>query len=700
MTSYASPHLSRTELVREGLIGLLEVKDSDIRMLTVEQARDAVDKGLHAGGAFSAVIPLVALHYGGFMRFDVADPTRVGQDMFVLSKGHAVASMASIYADLGYFDRATLKNSRSGESILNGHPGPILPGVHFATGPLGQGVLVAEGLALAGRRGSRFDVFTLMGDGCLQEGLPWEAIQLSPHKRLDNLCIIVDANEGQLDNPRQLIVPMRGLDKKLVSFGWRVFDLDGSQYGPMVEALWQFKYGPRDGRPTAIISHTTKGYGSFSSFLVGHKVEVPDALSAQELEAQKRLRGQRSAEFLQFWASLSGHAEGKDAQRDIAAFAEAMNLEIPKDMSEAGEVRAVVRGPRLCRAKPRDKKIRYEAAQLPVIDAKKEHGASAIVAQAMKVFARDPRVMSVDADLASTSGLEQGVSWVDAERALNVGVAEANMMAIGEAYAALGYNAWVSTFCPFFDWKVMRRIAVGYQERLEAIERKDGWLAKGHGLDLTFLATAPNFETKTNGATHMGNDDGLVFGEIAHLKIIDVSCPNQLLGVMKWIMEGDRGLVYVRIMRSPSAVIYPSDYRFEYGTAYTLREDAKDKATILSSGRGVHEALAAAKLLEEKGIPVGVVDVPSIDRNKLVELVSSGRLIVVAEQNNGIIWSALGKLLLGGRSGTHAEKLLAINTLSKEGSPQFIHSATYEQLCEQFGLSAAQMAATIRRRMQ
>jgi transketolase len=699
MKSFASQHMRREGLVREGLIRLLELKDSDIRILTLEQARDAVDKGIHAGGAFSAVIPLVALYYGGFMKLDVSDPTRVGQDMFVLSKGHAVASMASIYADLGYFDRTILKNSRSGDSILNGHPGPILPGVHVSTGPLGQGVLAAQGLALAGHRGTRFDVFTLMGDGELQEGLPWEAIMLSPHKRLDNLCLIVDNNEGQLDNPRQLLLPLRGLDKRLASFGWKVFDLDGTQYGPMVEALWQFKYGPRDGRPTAIVSHTTKGFGSFSSFLVGHKVEIPDALSAQEIEAQKRLRDQRNAEFLQFWASLSEHAGSRDVQKDIAAFADSMNLEIPEGKGEHAEVRPVVRAPRARRAKPRDKRICYDPAQLPVLDTKKEYAASAIVTQAMRVFARDPRVVTVDSDLSSTSGLEQGVGWVDAERALNVGIAEANMMAIGEAYAALGYNAWVSTFCPFFDWKVMRRIAIGYQERLEAIERKDGWLSKGHGLDLTFLATAPNFETKTNGATHMGNDDALVFGEIAHLKIIDVSCPNQLLALMKWIMEGDRGLVYVRIMRSPSAVIYPKDVGFEFGRAYTLKESDNDVAMILSSGRGVHEALAAAKLLEEKGIAVGVIDMPSIDRTKLSELVGSEKLLVVTEQNNGILWSALGKLLLGTRNEARRANLLAVNALDPNGLPRFIHSATYEQLLDLFGLSAAQIADAVRKRL-
>src|SRR5215470_12449710 len=97
----------------------------------------------------------------------------------------------------------------------------------------------------------------------------------------------------------------------------------------------------------------------------------------------------------------------------------------------------------------------------------------------MKVFARDTRVVSIDSDLGTTSGLEAGVAAVDQGRALNVGVAEANMSLIGEAFAALGCNTWVSTFCPFFDWKVLRRVAVGYQERLEATEAADGWLSAG-----------------------------------------------------------------------------------------------------------------------------------------------------------------------------------------------------------------------------
>jgi transketolase C-terminal domain/subunit len=308
-------------------------------------------------------------------------------------------------------------------------------------------------------------------------------------------------------------------------------------------------------------------------------------------------------------------------------------------------------------------------------------------------------VVSVDSDLASTSGLEAGVGWVDGERALNVGVAEANMMGIGEAFAALGFNAWVSTFCPFFDWKVLRRIAIGYQERLEAIERKDGWLSAGHGVDLTFLATAPNFETKTNGATHMGNDDSMVFGELAHLKIIDISCPNQLLGVMKWVMEGNRGLVYARIMRSPSAVLYPKDFVFAFGRAYTLKGGPKDKAVIVSSGRGVHEALAAEKVLAAESISVGVVDMPSFDGGKLLELYGSDVLLVFAEQNNGHLWSSSRKFLVRNLEQVDTRRLLPINSLDPGGEPAFIHSATYEQLLRQHGLEPGQLAAVIKKKL-
>jgi transketolase C-terminal domain/subunit len=229
----------------------------------------------------------------------------------------------------------------------------------------------------------------------------------------------------------------------------------------------------------------------------------------------------------------------------------------------------------------------------------------------------------------------------------------------------------------------------------------DGWLSEGHGLDLTMLATAANFETRTNGATHMGNDDATVFDGLAHLKIIDISCPQQMLALMKWSMDGNRGLLYVRVMRTPSAVIYGSDYSFEFGKGEILRQSASDAAVIVSSGRGVHEALAAATECATHAIHVGVVDMPSIDEDLLLELFESGKVVCLAEQNNGYILQNLLKILYRrhqtGWSGV--EKILAINTLDRNGRPQYIHSGTYEELTRAFGLAGSQIAATIRTRL-
>jgi transketolase len=235
------------------------------------------------------------------------------------------------------------------------------------------------------------------------------------------------------------------------------------------------------------------------------------------------------------------------------------------------------------------------------------------------------------------------------------------------------------------------------RDSIEAMSGKNGWLNDGHGLDLTFLATAPNFETKTNGGTHMGNDDSLIFDGIAHLKIIDSSCPQQVLSILKWVMEGNRGLVYLRVLRAPSKVIYPPDFRFEFGKGNHLRQNREDKAVIISSGRGVFEALATAKDLEKEGIPIGVADMPSIDEKLLLELYDSGKWVFIAEQNNGFIWSHYQRILFRERNPINPTKLIAINTLAEKGKPQFIHSATYEELLDQFGLLPKQMAQRVKK---
>jgi transketolase C-terminal domain/subunit len=266
-------------------------------------------------------------------------------------------------------------------------------------------------------------------------------------------------------------------------------------------------------------------------------------------------------------------------------------------------------------------------------------------------------------------------------------------MLIGEAFAILGYNTWISTFCPFYDWKVLRRIAVGHQERLEVIADK-GWLSEGHGVDLTLVATAADLETQSNGATHMGNDDALLLNEAAHVKIINVSCPQQLLGVLRWIAEGNKGIIYMRILRANAAAVYDADFEFEFGKAYYLKQATDAGCHIVTSGRGVYEALGAADRLEERGFPVNVIDMPSIDENTIMELYRSGKPVFIAEQNNGYLWTNFRKVLFEREATIDTTRMIPVNTTSR-GGLHYIHSGTYTELAAHYGLDAEQLSEKI-----
>jgi transketolase N-terminal domain/subunit len=431
-SAFAGRTASEDYLLRQGILKLLAIKDSDIRILTLEQCRDAVDKGLHAGGAFSATIPLVALFYGGFIDLDIADPTRRGPDMFTLSKGHAVAALASIYAELGYFERDVLRNSRSYDSILNGHPGPVLPGVQIATGPMGQGFGVAQGFAIAGRTSPRFDSYCMAGDGELQEGPIWEAVMYAGAKKLDNLCLLVDRNYGQLDLHTRMIFPMPELEPVFTSFGWQAHSVDATQYDGVYSALEQFRYGPRNGKPTVIVCHATKGHGALSDFLNKHKVTVADKLTEQELALQADQRRNRVEEYNRFHATLEERENGERSRRRAYRPLPATCIWTAQLRQVVGPCRPATRAParqedqtrrRASAASRQEKGIRrqrYRHRRDESLRAGSERSC-----QSIPIWLRP-------------ADSKQGVGTVDQRRALNAGVAEANMMLIGEAFAALG----------------------------------------------------------------------------------------------------------------------------------------------------------------------------------------------------------------------------------------------------------------------
>lgn len=672
------------ENIRE-FSALLGIKECDLRENLFIQCQYSVDKGIHIGGAQSAIAPLTALYYGGTFRCSVENPTTEEQDIFLLSKGHAVAALASVYADMGYFPKEKLKDSRGWNALIKGHPGPVIPGVPVATGPLGQGISVANGYALRQKENSGYDVYCMVGDGELQEGSCWEGIMFAAENQLDNLCVIVDKNNGQSDDTHKLFLSMDELSERLTAFGFRVLNADSGNMAGILTCLEEFKRFPRNSRPTAIICDSFKGFGGYTVNTGKHKASFNDEEVKAELDLlahtrEVRVHGlnQLDRTVIQSYAKKLGYMVNIDSKGYITGL-------------EAIEAPVKVK-----RAAVRDKVLRYDPKRLPKLELGKSYGATDVAIAFSKVFAASPNFYTIDADLSNASGLYTGTGLTNRYHAINTGIAECNMMCMAEGLAACGANVWTSTFAPFFNWQAFRRIAVSYQERCEAIEAEDGWLSEGHNLDITFLATASNLDTGVNGATHMGNDDICFFSQLAHVKVIDICCPQQYLSVAKWIAQGNRGLVYLRVMRNPSKALYDSDYEFTFGKGYFLRKAEAAKAVVISSGHGVTEALAAAELLHSEGIEVSIVDMPSYDGDLLKELAAGGSVLLFAEQNNGALFDRFSHDLLSHKFMCDTKKVMHLNTRDKEDRLQFIQSGTYDQLISELGLTAQDIARTVR----
>ena len=242
----------------------------------------------HPGGSLSAVEILVTLYFDQ-MRLDPARPEDPDRDRFLLSKGHAAPALYSVLARRGYFDPALLPTLRQLGSPLQGHPHrEKLPGLDCSSGSLGQGLSIANGLALAARRtGRRYRTYCLLGDGEVQEGQIWEAAMTAAHFALDNVCAIVDDNGVQLDGPTRDIMGVEPLGAKFSAFGWAVLEVDGHSLSALQDAFRTA--GATRGRPTVLLAHTVKGKGvSFMEGQAGWHGKAPNdtelAAALAELE--------------------------------------------------------------------------------------------------------------------------------------------------------------------------------------------------------------------------------------------------------------------------------------------------------------------------------------------------------------------------------------------------------------------------------
>ncbi|WP_187148477.1 transketolase [Geobacter metallireducens] len=214
----------------------------------------------HTGGSLSAIDMVTALYFQ-VMKHNPADPAWPGRDRFVLCKGHAAPALYVALAEAGYFPKEDLMTLRRLGSHLQGHPdSKQTPGVEVCTGSLGQGLSMANGMALGLRLdGSSSRVYALLGDGELQEGQVWEAAMAAGHYKLDNLCALVDVNRLQIDGEVAKVMAVEPVTDKFRAFGWNVIDIDGHDMGAIVTALGQA--AEAKGKPTVIVARTVKGKG-------------------------------------------------------------------------------------------------------------------------------------------------------------------------------------------------------------------------------------------------------------------------------------------------------------------------------------------------------------------------------------------------------------------------------------------------------
>jgi len=294
MTPVATGHV-RQEHREERVMARPDV--ASLRRLAVDLRQDILrtiaNAGSgHPGGSLSMVELLIGLYWYK-LRHDPKRPDWPDRDLFLLSKGHGCPALYVVLATLGYFPKDELSTLRKYPTRLQGHPERgMLPGIEMSSGSLGQGLSMANGIALADRLDGRTRrVFCLMGDGELQEGQVWEAAMTGHHHKLDSVCAIIDANQLQQNGPVKQIQDIEPLPDKWRAFGWHVIEIDGHDIAKVLDA-----YDQADavkGKPQAIIARTVKGKG-VSFMELNHAwhgvAPKPDELekALKELDAAKR----------------------------------------------------------------------------------------------------------------------------------------------------------------------------------------------------------------------------------------------------------------------------------------------------------------------------------------------------------------------------------------------------------------------------
>ena len=527
----------------------------------------------HLGSTFSS-LDLVA-----HLLWEELNVTELGfdspdRDVFFSSKGHDVPGLYAALNALGVIPTERLLRLRRIRG-LDGHPDVGVPGIEANSGSLGMGISKARGIAWAKRHlGRDGRVVVMTGDGELQEGQNWEALQAAAHQRIGRLLVVVDRNALQSDKETEEILALESLDAKLAAFGCRVVSCDGHDHGALRDAfrtLWR----DEDGTPGVLIARTIKGKGV--SFM-----EHPAALAAGGGTYRWHAGAPDDITFAAAYLEIRERIEGRLAELglDALSFEEVPPLEGDRGTSLQGEPESGAGAP---------------APKAAVTD---EFVAAAYGEALLELARREPRLVVLDADLASDCRI-RAFELSEPDRFVENGIAEQDMVSMAAGMARHGLVPVVNSFASFLASRANEQIYNQASERTKVV----------YAMHYAGLVPAGP------GKSHQSLRDASLMAAIPGVTVVHPCNAAETRALVEWaVLDADESVaIRLAIGPSPRRIELPEGYAPAAGVGVTLREGTD--AMLVSYGPVMlHEALTAAELLEQRGIDAAVVAMPWLDR--------------------------------------------------------------------------------------
>ncbi len=545
-------------------VNLIKMLQDKATRLRIDSIRATTAAGSGHPTTCASAAEIVSVLFFSVMRYDPKQPHSPANDVFVLSKGHAAPILYAAWSEAGLFPREHLLTLRQLSSDLEGHPTPRLPYVDVATGSLGQGLPVGNGIALNARLDkSDQRIYVLMGDGESAEGSVWEAAEVASNDGIDNLCAIIDVNRLGQSGPTMLQHRMEVYKARWEAFGWHAIVLNGHDISALLNAFAEAE--SIKGKPTIILAETFKG---------------------------KSMDGYEDKD------GWHGKPLPKDeAERVVGILEKSLSGEGDSWTPNLPEKRAANQVPQSAGAAPKP----------PYSIGGKDVATRKAFGDALEALAKvNPRVVALDADVKNSTHTDEFMGAAP-QRFFESYITEQNMIGMCMGLAARGKIPFASTFACFLSraYDFIRMAAISQ-------------------LNVKFGGTHVGVSIGEDGPSQMGLEDIAMFTAEPNSTVLYPSDATSAWAATMLATE-HVGPTYIRLGRPNNPILYGAEEKFEIGKAKVIRQGKNDRVLVVAAGVTLFEALKAYDELKSSGVEIRIVDLFSIQPIDRETLLASAR---------------------------------------------------------------------------